>query len=414
MKYSLLLLVCLATPVFAAEATPGLPPADVVARVLRASPPVQAAASQLRAEQANSQRLAAGSHEWSLRLGGQQRRSQPSGGPDERFAEWNVALERPLRLPGKAALDAELGAAGVAIAETAHGDALHENSRLLLSSWFAWLKESNAARLWAEQTAVLRQQAAAVLRRQQLGDAARLDSVQADAALAQAEAQLAQAELRQRIAGEELQRRFPALPLGEPAVVPEPQPVAGSAAEWLAAIVEHSHELGLAVGETRRARTLAERIARDRLADPTFGVQVSRERGGEENVVGAYVSIPLPGTARRAGADAASAQAEAVLGREQAARQKVTAEAAALYHSASASVASWQAASRAAEQLENAAAMTMRAYQVGEGSLNDLLLARRQALEARLAARLLQLEAVERGYRLQLDAHRLWEFDGHD
>jgi len=411
MKRLVLLLAGLAGPALAVEATPGLPPAEVVARVLRASPPVQAAASQLRAEQANSERLAAGSHEWSLRLGSQQRRSQPAGGPNERFTEWNAALERPLRLPGKAALDAELGAAGVAIAETAQGDALHENSRLLLSSWFAWLKESNAARLWAEQTALLRQQAAAVQRRQQLGDAARLDSVQSEAAQAQAEAQLAQAEVRQRIAAEELRRRFPDLPLVEPAVIPEPQPIAGDAAEWLAAIVEHSHELGLAVGETRRARTLAERIARERLADPTIGLQVSRERAGEENVFGAYISIPLSGTARRAGAEAAGAHAEAQQGRELAMRQKVTAEAASLYYSASAALASWQAASRAAAQLDNAAAMTARAYQFGEGSLNDLLLARRQANEARLAAHLLQLDALERGYRLQLDAHRLWDFD---
>ena len=35
---------------FAAEPTPNLPPAEIVARVLRANPAVQAAGSQLQAE----------------------------------------------------------------------------------------------------------------------------------------------------------------------------------------------------------------------------------------------------------------------------------------------------------------------------------------------------------------------------
>ena len=55
--------------------------------------------------------------------------------------------------------------------------------------------------------------------------------------------------------------------------------------------------------------------------------------------------------------------------------------------------------------------MTARAYQLGEGNLNDLLTARRLANEAQLAARLLQLEALELRYRLLLDAHQLWDFD---
>ena len=55
--------------------------------------------------------------------------------------------------------------------------------------------------------------------------------------------------------------------------------------------------------------------------------------------------------------------------------------------------------------------MTARAYQLGEGSLNDLLASRRLANEAQLSARLIQLEALELRYRLLLDAHRLWVMD---
>jgi outer membrane protein TolC len=250
-----------------------------------------------------------------------------------------------------------------------------------------------------------------VQRRQQLGDAARLESIQSDAALAQAQAQLAQAEVRERTASEDLRRRFPGLPLEKPATIAEPEVITGTADDWIAAILAHNHEVGMARGETQKARVFASRSSRDRLPDPTFGVQISRERGGEENVLGAYISIPLPGGARRATADATLAQADAAASREAAATQKVSAEAASTYYSASAALASWQATRTAAERLTQAADLTARAYQLGEGSLNDLLNNRRLANEAQLTARLMQLDALELRYRLQLDAHQLWAFD---
>lgn len=405
------LLAAFAGASVAAEPTPGLPPADIVARVLRASPAVQAAAGQVAVEDAHRRRLEAGHYEWNVRLGGQQRRTRPALGGDERFVEWNAAVERPLRLPGKAANDAELGAASVALAETAHGDALHEGSRSLLKAWFAWLRENAAAAQWRDQVALLDRQAAAIRRRQQLGDAARLEGIQGDAALAQATAQLAQAEVRRQIAGEELRRSFPGLPLAEPADIGDAQPVAGGVEEWVVAVLEHSHELGVARGETQRARLAAERAGRDRLPDPTVGIQYSRERAGEEQVVGAYISLPLPGGGRRAGADAAYAHAESQALREAAVGRRISAEAATSYYAASAAQASWQAGRDAARQLGRAADMTARAYQLGEGSLGELLNARRLANEAGLAERLLRLDALETRYRLLLDAHRLWVLD---
>ena len=247
--------------------------------------------------------------------------------------------------------------------------------------------------------------------RQQLGDAARLEAIQAEAAQAQAEAQLAQAKVRQQTAGEDLRRRYPGLPLVAHNAIAEPLPIDGSEADWINAILEHSHELELARGETRRMQLLAGRAGRDRLPDPTIGLQVSRERAGEEKVFGAYISIPLPGGARRASSDAALAQVDVAGRREAATTQKITAESAMLYQSANAAFSTWQSSRSAAERLGRAADMTARAYQLGEGSLNDLLAARRLANEAQLASRLIQLEALELRYRLQLDAHRLWDFE---
>ena len=75
--------------------------------------------------------------------------------PDQRFNEWNVGVERALRLPGKGELDRQLGAAGIASAQISRGDALHEASRMLLSGWFEWLRERAAAEQWSRQRDIL-------------------------------------------------------------------------------------------------------------------------------------------------------------------------------------------------------------------------------------------------------------------
>ena len=202
---------------------------------------------------------------------------------------------------------------------------------------------------------------------------------------------------------------------GEPVVAPTalsaPPALTGDTAEWVARILEHNHELALAEGEQQRAGLLAERARRERLPDPSIGVAWSRERGGEENVLGAYISVPLPGTALSAAADAAGAQQAAAGHRALAVREKITAEAAGLVRMAQAALPAWQAARTAADRLAESARLSERAYQLGEGSLGELLTSRRLANEAELAARESQLEALALHYRLLLDTHRLWALD---
>ena len=57
-----------------------------------------------------------------------------------------------------------------------------------------------------------------------------------------------------------------------------------------------------------------------------------------------------------------------------------------------------------------AAQLQARAYELGEGSLAEMLAARRLAFGAELDARLAQLDALEKYYRLQIDRHKLWDF----
>lgn len=386
-----------------------LPPPDSVAKIIREHPALAAGELGIAASAAERRRLEAGPHEWTLRLLGQQRRSLPPAAPEQRYNEWNGAIERALRLPGKAALDSELGAAGEAAARSAADELGHETRRELLARWFDWLRENAAERQWAEQAASLGQQAASLLRREQLGDAARSERVQAEAAQAQAEAQLAQARQRRLSAEQQLQRRYPGLPLKLPARLPPPPAWTGNDDEWLAALLEHNHELALAGAEARRAALAAERSRRERSPDPTVGLQLGRERGGEERLAAIYLSLPLPGAARSAAADASQAHAAAAERQREAVRRRVEADAASLLQALRLSNEQWPASQRAAERQQQAATMSERAWQLGEGSLGELLHARRLANEAALAARLAQLDALEKHARVLLDAHRLWD-----
>jgi outer membrane protein, heavy metal efflux system len=144
------------------------------------------------------------------------------------------------------------------------------------------------------------------------------------------------------------------------------------------------------------------------------GVHMANDRGGEERIIGLTLSIPLPGEGRRADADMAIANAQASAYREAGVLRKIEAEAAALYRRATAAHTGWQSQHLAADALGRSAELTERAWQLGEGSLSETLAARRLAHEARLAARLAQLDASEARYRLLLDAHRLWPLDKHD
>lgn len=385
-----------------------LPPEAAVSATLRNHPRIREADAFIAGETAQRAALIAGPHEWTVRFGGQQRRSDEPGLPEQHYREWNVALERPLRLFGKGELDAAIGAAGVASAELAARAVRHETSRSLLTAWFDWLRENAAVEQWRAQVALVGQQAAAVQRRQQLGDASRIEQTLAEAGLAQAEAQHAQARARQQMAESSLRRLYPELALLAPASLPEPVEPSGAAAQWRERISQNHHELGLIGLAKQRASLSAQRAERERYPDPAVGIQYSRERSGAEHVAGVFVSIPLAGERRRREAEVAHAQAQMADYRAQALRQQIEAESAAYWESAQGAYRSWLSANAAASQLEAVARLTQRAYALGEGSLDDFLSKQRIANEARLGELQSRLDAIERYYRLQLEAHQLW------
>lgn len=388
-----------------------LPPLDQALAAIRQAPMARAAAALIDAEAANRDRLEAGPHEWGMRLEGQQRNVDGAQtAPSQRYNEWRAALERPLRLPGKAAIDAGIGAQGVMQARAAFGDALHETARSLLKSWFVWRREKESARQWALQSESLTRQQQATARRVQLGDAPRLELLQSEAAAAQAQAAFEQAKLRTAVAAAELGARFPALTLPAEVAPGTPQPLAGSLAHWREHLLEHNHELLLVRAESQRARLLASRADAERTPDPTIGFHVGSDRGGEERLTGFSLSIPFPGQARAANARRETALASASMQREAATMAKIDAEIASGFAAAEAAYESWRRAEDAAQRIEQAAALTARARTLGEAGLGDVLLARRQANEARLNANGARLDALEARYRLYVDTHQLWPY----
>lgn len=392
--------------------TPDLPPAEAVMRALEAHPAVRAAEAGIAVGEARRDAIAAGPHEFSLKLEGQRRRDLPG---EARYRETAVGIERPFRLPGKAARDEALGAATAEEARHAHGEALHETARRLLKAWFDWRREAAAVADWRAQTDTLRAQHQAVGKRVALGDAARIEAQLAEAQLVQAEAQLAQARLREAQAADALRREFPGLPLpAQPPAAAEPPRLTPPLDDWRTKMLEHNHELAVARAASRRQQIAAGRADDERIPDPALGLRLGRERDGQERLIGVQLSVPLPGAARGASARAAYGEAAIAAAQEAQTRIRVETEIGRTLSQAEAAFEHWQRLDAVAGRMEENARLLERAYRLGEGQFAELQIARRQAIEARLAATQARLDAGEAYYRVLLDAHELWPFHaGH-
>lgn len=411
-KLFLILGVLLAAPVFAAEANlPDLPPLAQVEAALSQHINVQTAASGVMLEQSNQRKWNSGSYEFNVRAGSAQRNVSSNG---QVLREWDVAVERPLRLFNKATLDSDIGAEGVTRAEFAYGDARHEAGRLLLHLWFNWQREQAQASQWQQQVDILRQQAGMTEKRMLAGDAPKMELNQAQAAAAQAGVSLQQASLRAQLAASELVRPFPGLALPLQPTLVQPLPVEHDLNYWQELIMADNHELGMMQSDSRIQQLLAQRSSADRLPDPTVGLRYSNEKEGEEKVAGIYVSVPISFGLRGINAEVAHHHAEIAHYREASIRRRLEGDVYAAYTQAVNTYKIWQQAQEAAASVRQNADLVARAYSLGESSLSDTLIARRLAMESGLAATVAQLDANEARYRLLIDAHQLWALDEHN
>lgn len=406
LSISLLMLVTCCGNVYASEVSaPDLPPQSQVNIALANNLMVLNAHSEFKLAQANRRKWDSGSYEFNLRAGSAQRHVVNSG---QRLKEWDVALERPLRLPNKVGIDSDIGAASVARADFAVGEAHHEAGRALLRAWFVWLREQAQVVLWQQQTEIYTQQAEMVAKRVSAGDAPKLEHNIALAAQAQAQVSLQQAMLRAQMAANDLQRQFPALVLPTSVPTPAPQPISETFEVWQARMIDDNHELGMVQQQARVQALLAERSRADEIPDPTVGLRYSNEMGGNEKVTGVFLTVPLSFGLRAASAQGAQQQADIAKDQAEFVAHRLRSDSYAAYHQAVRSYATYLQAHDAALAIRANAEMIAKAYRLGESSLSDSLSARRIAHEATLSEYLAQLDANESRYRLALDAHLLW------
>lgn len=384
---------------------PDLPPPVQVSRALNEHLLVLNASSTLKQELANRQRWNDGSYEFNLRAGSAQRQVVNTG---QKLKEWDVALERPFRLPNKADIDQNIGTVSVERAEYALGDARHEAGRLLLKLWFTWQRERATADLWKKQAEILTQQAQMTEKRVKAGDAPKLELNQAMAAAAQAGVTSHQAALRAELAGNDLTRAFPSIQLPEQPTVAIPVAIEQNFDYWKSHILDDNHELGMVQAHNKVQQLLAQRSRADQVPDPTLGMRYASELGGNEKVTGLYFTVPLSIGHRSAIAQGAEQQAAIAADQEAFVRRRLEGDIYAAHLQATRNYDAWQLAHEAATAVRSNAELVSHAYRLGEAGLSESLTARRQALESSLAENLTRLDANEAHYRLLLDAHLLW------
>lgn len=408
-------LSALACAAFAAAALPAhaqdfLPPADRAHAAIGAYAEVRAADSYVVAAQEKARALAAGPHDTLLTLMTLRRSVSDAATANRkaRYGEWEVQLTRAIRLPGKATLDREAGAHGVAAAELRQGDAEHQAARTLLASWMGWLRADAAAAAARTRRDSLARERDTIARRLQLGDAAQRELDQIAAALAVAEAELRQAEAdvhAQRLA---LGANFPQVPVPERAPpLPEPAPLE-QPQSWIDRIVSRSHEIRAAEEIAAERDTLARRANADRLPDPTVGLRTFSERDGMERGIGLVVSIPFGGARRSAEARAQAAAAEAARSETDAMRRDIARDAQLDVARAQVAVELWQAARDARAANSASFARQRRAYELGEIGVAERLQAERLDVESALAELRARADAHEAALRVRVDSHELW------
>ncbi|MBT9590017.1 MAG: TolC family protein [Thiobacillus sp.] len=386
-----------------------LPDPAAAEAALWASPAVAQARGEFAAQTLRGEGLQRGREEWTVGGDLAQRRIQST--PRDNQAEWGLMVSRPVRLPARAAADRALAGALNAHAEASLGEALHESGRQLLDLWFGWLNAFSQSHLWQSQLALAEQQLGNVNARIRLGESPRSERVNAEAALAQMRLQQQQAASREQQARNRLRAGFPELPVVADTNFPPPERPTGTADDYINAVFEHNHELVRARRQAEVLQAEARQLAKRRSVEPHVGMFYKNEAAGNEHLLGLNVGLTLPGAARRTDQQAAEQLSTAA---QQAAirlEQRLRAEARADFETAIAQTENWQQAERAARAQTEAARLAALAYSLGEGSLDQVLINRRLALESQLMAQQAQLDALAAHARLKLDSHQLWPLD---
>jgi outer membrane protein, heavy metal efflux system len=381
-----------------------LPPEPVAQAAIDSSPLVVAAREEIPLGEARNRRLRAGQYEWQIDAFNQAR----TDAAGRQYREQQYELQRRIRLPGKAAMDRRLGEFAVAAGESRFGESRHVASRLLLDEWMAYLRAGLAERRLGAAVALLGEQLGGVEQRVATGDAARIDAELARADLDLGRMQHLEAQRAVETARLALRRDFPALDLPLPQDLPDPVLPEGGEAQWVARILAHDHGLELAGTQAEMAELSVQRSRRERLADPTLGMQYSPNFDQNREVVGVRIIVPIGGSGRAADVAAARSNAAIALAEREQAERLSDFEARSEYLAAHSTYAQWQRIAAVARTSAATAATLFEGYRLGEYDFATVLAARRQAAEVAEQADGARLAAWHAHARLKIDAHEVW------
>jgi outer membrane protein TolC len=406
MKYWLLIALVAGSVQASPPPTPGLLPTDIVRPLIDRDPEVAAARATREVARQDASLARASPYEWSAKATAQRRSVEPG----TRYSEWNVGLERTLRLPGKARADGDIATATIDEGEARYGEALHETARELLDLWLNWTEAEQTVLLAASQVTAAKDNFESVEKRVKAGDAARLDAGIARAELGEQQRGASDAKTAANVAWARLHARFPDLPRSFPQV-PEPMVLEGASERLRARIIDQSDELKISEALFSKAQAHTARARADRIPDPTVGVFTASEVGGRERLTGVMLSIPIPGAIRRGRAEKSLHSAEVSRHELELKKRALDATINATLALASGAYESWQIAENSATAMRENGQLMQRAYSLGETDLQALLTARRQAATAAQSALTTKVAAARAYYSLLVDAHLVWDMN---
>lgn len=382
---------------------PGLLPTEIARTLLEQDPRVSAARAGFEVAKQESNILDKSPYEWTSKVQGQ-RRSLDTG---PLYREWNVGIERTLRLPGKGTADRDLGKATIEESEARYGEALHESARELASLWLDWIAAEHGRKLAEKSLQAVQVNLNSVLKRTRAGDASKLDFNLAGAELTEQMRLVNDAKTQASSTWARLSVRFPGISR-QGALLPSPMLIVEDETLWRDRILDENDELKIARTQLRMAQARADRAQAARTPDPTFGVYTASEVGGRERITGITLSIPLPGGYRDSSSYKALAAVEVARNAVDLKKRELETKIASALVTARGTYESLQIANEGVFAMQENAKLVERAYTLGEGDLQTLLLARRQTTAAANNALLAQVAALKAYYGLLVDAHLVW------
>ncbi len=378
-------------------------PTTQVAPILNSDPRVASAKANMEAAFEEAGLIRRSPYEWIATATAQERRVK--SGPN--YNEWNVGVERTIRLPGKVNADQGISDATIEEAKASYGEARHEAAREFMTLWLDWLAAEHSLDIAQKGVSSAKQSLGAVQKRNQAGDASNLDVNLAQAELADQRRQTNEAKVLVSSTWARLSGRFPGLPRDKMAL-PQPIKDLGSELTWRERILAESDEIRRINATFLKSQGQSARAKADKLPDPTLGVFTTSEQGNRERLYGVSVSMPIPSGARSARYSRALAQEEAARLDAELVRRQAEANVARDYAVAVGAFDSFTMAQDGAQAMARNEAQMQRAYELGEVDLQSLLLARRQALTAATNALDAHVESLRTHLSLLIDAHWIW------